>query len=79
MAGRLLQRVTSANPSTTWNTLEYGILSRGGGWEAPLTIPCLKNETQVKKKKVCIPVKQLVKSKANHKNDCYRSASAQEI
>lgn len=31
VAGRLLQRMTSAKPSTTWNTVEYGFLSGGGG------------------------------------------------
>jgi hypothetical protein len=31
VAGRLLQRMTRAKPSTTWNTVEYGFLSRGGG------------------------------------------------
>lgn len=50
VAGRLLQRMTRANPSTTWNTLGYGLLSRGGGWEAPLASPCLEKKQKLKMK-----------------------------
>lgn len=36
---RLLHKMTSAKPSTTWNTLENGLLSRGRVWDPPLARP----------------------------------------
>lgn len=83
VVGRLLQRMTRAKPSTTWNTVEYGFLSRGGGWGPPLAIPCLikkkKRKLKTTFKKMYEFGKETVTSKAYYKHSDNRAALAQGI